>query len=272
MDFVVSRKGKILDSTEYSWDSETRTFSCNYFGCTLDFGNLENITINCGSGCKINCRDDCIINCIDSCVISCGSNCRINCRDFCILRAETCCIINGGTDCHIIIISNCFIKCGDNCYIKGGSNNTINCSNDCIVKCHVDCSIICGSNCNIQPQCRTIIFPGDCCKIRYNYDTINIFENLTPNQYQQISIDGDLKILKEIKYDKIFYIHELFCFKLTKYQIFKFNVKDSNNEELFKAISEDNHTKILMLENDQNHEFIKHYLKTFTKEIQNDNC
>lgn len=266
MDFVVSRKGKILDPSEYKWDPETKTFNCNYFGCVIDLGNFEGVIINCGSGCKINCRDNCTINCLDGCVISCGSYCNINCRDNCVLRVENCCIINSRSDCNITTISSCFIDCKDNCMIHCGSRNTINCMNKCIICCHVDCSIMCGSYCNIHPQCRTIIFPDDCCNIHYNHNAINILEHLIPNNYQQISLDGDLKILHEIKYNKIFLKNDMFIFELNENHDFIFYVQDSNNEQLFQAILEDNHTKILMLENEKNNLFIKHYLKTFTQE------
>lgn len=66
----ITKNGKDLDESLYTWDEETKILSTDESGCT----------INCESGCIIDCGSGCTINCWSDCTINCESGCMINCK------------------------------------------------------------------------------------------------------------------------------------------------------------------------------------------------
>ena len=85
------------------------------------------------------------------------------------------------------------------------------------------------------------------------------------NEFQQILKTGELIKLKEIEYKEIQFKENVFTYLLKENQKFNFYIDDKFNEQLFESILEDNHSKLLMLQNENNTNFIKHFIKTFKK-------
>ena len=72
----ITKNGKDLDPSLYTWDEKNKTLSILISGCTIDCG--ADCTIKCGDYCTINCRAYCTINCRAYCTINCGCDCTIN--------------------------------------------------------------------------------------------------------------------------------------------------------------------------------------------------
>ena len=241
MNIVVSNNGKIVSTELYDWNENTKTFSTNLSELVLDFGEINGVTIKCGIDCTINCGWNCTINSSYSCTINSGSFCTINSGDYCT------------------------INCGYYCTIKCGYYCTINSGDSCTINSGSDCTINSDSYCTIRTYWDTIIFPKKNCSIHYCYEEINTVDKLIPEEFQQILKTGELIKLTEIKYTEILYKENVFTYVLKENQKINFYIDDKFNEELISAILSDNHSKILMLENENNNQFIKHFIKTFKK-------
>lgn len=163
-----------------------------------------------------------------------------------------------GSDCSIMTDFNCVVRCGHFCDINSFINSTIICGGGC--------NIICDDNCIIRLCHSTMILPGNDCFAYYDDgDDLKRTYNLTPNEFQIIHQNGEIEQVKEIEYLTLSYQENVFSCSLKHNMKIRFYIDDISNEELMNAILEDNHSKILMLQNENNNKFIKHYLKTFKK-------
>ena len=118
MQITVSKNGKIVDSSEYDWNENTKTFSTNSSGLVLDFGELTGVTIKCGNDCTINSGDFCTINSGYDCTIKCGFGCTINSGDSCTINSGSDCTLNSGDSCTIRTYWNTEIVAGKNCILN----------------------------------------------------------------------------------------------------------------------------------------------------------
>ena len=187
----------------------------------------------------------------DGLVLDFGSleNVTIKVRNSCTINSDSYCTINSGYSCTINSGYSCTINSGFICTINSGSV----------------CTIKCGDYCTIRTYWNTIIFPQKNCGIHYCYEDFNTVEKLIENEFQQILENGELIKLTEIEYKEILYKENVFTYVLNENQKFNFYINDKFNEELISAINSDNHSKILMLENENNNQFVKHFIKTFKK-------
>ena len=105
MNFSVTKNGKPLDPSLYSWDKKTRAFSTTECELVLDFNNMNNITFNTGSGCTF----------------KTGSDCTFKTGSYCTFDTGSCCTFDTSWDCTFKTGSHCTFKTGSDCTFKTGS-------------------------------------------------------------------------------------------------------------------------------------------------------
>lgn len=59
MNYSVTKNGKPLDKSLYTWDEETKTFSSKEDGLVLDFSDCSGVTFETGSNCTFDTRSRC---------------------------------------------------------------------------------------------------------------------------------------------------------------------------------------------------------------------
>jgi len=61
LNFSVTKNGKPLDESLYSWNEETKTFLTSEYGLVLDFRNIPNCTFDTGYNCTFKTGGGCVI-------------------------------------------------------------------------------------------------------------------------------------------------------------------------------------------------------------------
>jgi hypothetical protein len=131
--FSVTRFGKELDKSKYTWDEKNKVFSTKENCLVLDFWDYDRVTFNTGFGCIFGARNYCIFNtgsdCIfntisfchfntsSHCTFATGNYCIFNTDSFCIFKTSSDCIFNTGSDCTFNTNSDCTFKTGENCVV-----------------------------------------------------------------------------------------------------------------------------------------------------------
>ena len=86
--FKVTKNGKVSNSIFNVWNPITKTFSTTEDGLEIDFGYMNDITINCGNQSTIHAYGKNVI-------VNCGKNCKIN------LNCNEPINVNTGNYCYI---------------------------------------------------------------------------------------------------------------------------------------------------------------------------
>ena len=133
--FSVTRNGKPLDPSLYTWDEETQTFSTTEENLLLDFSEYSNCTFKTGS----------------NCTFKTGSNCTF--------VTGWGCTFDTGSDCTFDTGSNCTFVTGSDCTFDTGSNCTFDTGWDCTFVTGWDCTFVTGSGC-------TFVTGSDCVIVR----------------------------------------------------------------------------------------------------------
>jgi len=69
LSFLITKNGKELDKSLYTWDEETRTFSTDENNLVLDFSNIDSCTFKTGHSCTFNTGSNCTFNTNSNCII-----------------------------------------------------------------------------------------------------------------------------------------------------------------------------------------------------------
>jgi len=93
MNFSVTKKGKPLDPSLYSWDKKTKTFSTTESELVLDFNNMDNITFKTSSNCTFDTGSDCTFNTGSDCTFKTGSDCTFDTCSSCTFKTGWNCVI-----------------------------------------------------------------------------------------------------------------------------------------------------------------------------------
>jgi hypothetical protein len=142
--FSVTKNGKVLDPSLYTWDEKVRTFFSNENGLVLDFTGVDgvtfktsyNCTFNTGSFCAFNTSFNCTFNtglgCAfitsHSCTFNTGSDCTFktglgctfntNFGAFCTFHTGFRCTFKSGPSCTFITGHSCTFEVGENCFVR----------------------------------------------------------------------------------------------------------------------------------------------------------
>lgn len=152
----VTKNGKPLNPSLYSWDEETRTFSTTENGLVLDFTGGHNCTFKTGSNCIFKTGHNCTFKTANNCTFETGSNCIFITGHNCKFKTSSNCIFKTSYDCEFLTGSDCVFKTGFDCKF-----NTVD---DCIFKTSSDCKFLTGFNC--------IFTTGHSCKFTTSFDCI----------------------------------------------------------------------------------------------------
>ena len=117
MNFSVTKDGVLLDSSLYTWDEETKTFSSNENNLVLDFTSINGVTFHTGFRCTFITRSDCNFTtgfgCTfyteSYCTFTTGHNCTFKTEHDCTFKTEHDCIFITGSDCNFITGSRCVV-------------------------------------------------------------------------------------------------------------------------------------------------------------------
>lgn len=81
MKFSITKFGKKLKKSLYTWDKKTQTLSTNEDNLVLDFPGIDRITFKTGSNCTFNTGHSCTFNTNSDCTFKVDHNCIIIRRD-----------------------------------------------------------------------------------------------------------------------------------------------------------------------------------------------
>jgi len=170
------------------------------------------------------------------------------------IRSNDCCEI----DCQIECTINCEysnkIYSGFNSIIRCLGKNQIIASANSLINCESKNTITVGQNCMIHGCNRNLILPfGNCI-----YSNTKGFLQLIPEKFNYIDIDYNHIILNSIVVD---YVENKFGYLDFHSDYGTFSIDSPKNANLIQAIISKNMTKILMLDNEEDHDFVSFIAK-----------
>jgi len=180
MNFSVTKNGKLLDPSLYTWDEKTKTFLTIECGLVLDFNNMNNITFNTGSSCTFNTGWNCTFKTGSNCTFKTSSSCTFSTGPHCTFRTNSHCAFSTGSDCTFNTGSDCTFSTGSSCTFKTGSSCTFSTSSRCVI---------------IRRDVFEVIQPEPNVEITLNKFNIKGFEVV--NRTHDIVIDGKTVTLSE---------------------------------------------------------------------------
>jgi len=202
--FSVTKNGKELDSSLYTWDEETKTFSTKESNLVLNFNNLNEVTFNTGlrcifntgSYCTFNTGSNCTFNTESDCTFKAGSNCTFNTESDCTFKAGSDCTFDTGSYCTFNTGSECTFKAVSYCIFDTGDNCTFNTESDCTFKAGLNCTFDTGDNCTFKTGSDCTFKTGSKCVIIRN----DVFEVITLEEGKKIKLnDWEEKGYTEVK-------------------------------------------------------------------------
>jgi hypothetical protein len=140
--FSVTKDGKVLDPSLYTWDENTKTFSTKENGLVLDFTGVNRVTFNTRSYCTFNTGDSCTFNTGYSCTFNAGFDCTFKTGSECIFNTGSCCVFNTYSDCTFNTDSYCIFDTGYSCTFNTGSSCAFKTSSDCTFEVGDNCCLI----------------------------------------------------------------------------------------------------------------------------------
>jgi hypothetical protein len=145
--FSVTRSGKALDPSLYTWDEKTKTFSSNENGLVLDFTGVNRVTFNTGSDCIFKTGSDCTFDTGYYCTFKTGSDCTFKTGSSCTFKTGSSCTFKTSYYCTFKTGSDCTFDTGYDCTFDTGSYCTFNTSSYCTFKTDFKCTFIVRDNC-----------------------------------------------------------------------------------------------------------------------------
>jgi len=143
--FKITKYGKDLDKSKYTWYEEIKTLSTNENNLTLDFSWINWVTFRTGSNCTFNT----------------GYNCTFHAGYYCTFNTSYNCIFNTSANCTFNTSSNCTFDTSSDCTFNTGSNCTFNTSADCTFDTNSDCTFRTGYNCTFNTGSNCVVIRID---------------------------------------------------------------------------------------------------------------
>ena len=107
IDFSVTKNGKELDKSLYTWDENSKTFSTCENGLVLDFISVNGCTFKTGGDCTFKTGFGCTFKTGYDCTFDTGGDCTFKTDDDCTFDTGDCCTFK--TDDY------CTFKTGEEC-------------------------------------------------------------------------------------------------------------------------------------------------------------
>jgi hypothetical protein len=128
--FSVTKDGKVLDPSLYTWDENTKTFSTDENRLVLDFTGIAGVIFNTGSCCTFNTSSNCTFKTSSDCTFltshyctfKTGSSCTFNTDSYCTFNTDSYCVFITGYSCAFNTGSHCAFNTGSNCTFEVGDN------------------------------------------------------------------------------------------------------------------------------------------------------
>ena len=117
MNFSVTKNGKELDPSLYTWDESTKTFATDESGLVLDFSEMYGVTFKTGDFCAFKTGDRCAFKTGRECTFKTGSNCAFYTGDNCAFYTWHSCAFKTGYGCTFDTGYGCIFKTGERCVI-----------------------------------------------------------------------------------------------------------------------------------------------------------
>ena len=134
MNYSVTKNGKPLSKSLYTFDEETRTFFSNEDGLVFDFNNIGGATFKTGSSCTFKTGS--------SCTFETGYYCTFDTGSRCTFKTGSSCTFDTGSYCTFDTESYCTFKTGYYCTFKTGSDCTFNTGSGCTFETGKDCVVV----------------------------------------------------------------------------------------------------------------------------------
>jgi hypothetical protein len=120
--FSVTRNGKALDPSLYTWDEKTKTFSSYENGLVLDFTDIAGVIFLTDSGCTFKTGFDCTFDTGSDCTFDTGSSCTFKTGSACTFKTSFDCTFKTGSACTFKTSFDCTFKTGSACIFEVGDN------------------------------------------------------------------------------------------------------------------------------------------------------
>lgn len=133
MDFSITKFGKKLKKSLYTWDEKTQTLSTNEDNLVLDFSGINRVTFKTGFNCTFNTSHSCVFNTGSGCTFSTGSSCTFNTTGNCIFNTSYNCTFYTGAGCTFDVGFNCTFKTGAGCAFKTSCDCTFDTGGNCVI-------------------------------------------------------------------------------------------------------------------------------------------
>jgi hypothetical protein len=105
--FSVTKNGKALNKSKYTWNEKTKTFSTTEYNLVIDFTGVNNVTFRTGSYC--------VFKTGDNCTFDTGNNCTFKTGSDCTFKTGVRCTFNTGALCTFDTGYSCTFNTGENC-------------------------------------------------------------------------------------------------------------------------------------------------------------
>jgi hypothetical protein len=113
--FSVTKDGKILALSLYTWNEKAKTFSTNENGLVLDFTGVDGVTFKTSDKCTFNTGSFCTFKTGSDCIFNTGFKCTFKTGSECTFNTSHSCTFNIGSHCTFKTGSNCIFEVGVNC-------------------------------------------------------------------------------------------------------------------------------------------------------------
>ena len=182
MSFSITKNGKSLDKSLYTWDETTQTLSTKEDYLVLDFSGYNNCTFKTGnyctfntgsyctfitgSGCTFDAGYDCTFNTGSFCTFDTGFRCTFDTNFHCTFKTGSDCTFSTSSDCTFSTSYNCTFKTGDGCIFDSDDDCTFNTGDDCTFNTSHNCTFYTGSDCTFNTNHSCIFNTGNGCTFK----------------------------------------------------------------------------------------------------------
>jgi hypothetical protein len=116
MNFSITKNGKRLNKSRYTWDEDTKTLSTDENGLVLDFSGWNGVSFKTGFGCTFKTGYECTFKTGSECTFKTGSECTFKTGSYCTFQTGDECTFKTGYGCTFQTSSDCTFTVGKNCF------------------------------------------------------------------------------------------------------------------------------------------------------------
>lgn len=163
--FSVTRNGKELDESLYTWDDWTSTFTTEECDLVIDFSGVDEVTFNVGRHCILKTGANCTFKTGFNCAFITGPYCTFNTGSRCTFDTGSYCTFNTGAGCIFKTGYDCTFETSMGCTFNTGSDCTFNTASTCTFKTGYECTFNTGSSCTFITEFSCTLITGSKCVV-----------------------------------------------------------------------------------------------------------